>query len=69
MKQHGKAKILKAADWPSFVETVRPIYEDFEMYTTPADAPLVCDHFEATEYAGTFYGNGQGAGVCPPRKS
>jgi len=25
MKQHGKAKLVKAADWPSFVETVRPI--------------------------------------------
>src|SRR5271157_5779648 len=31
MKQHGKAKLLNAADWPSFVETVRPIYEDFEL--------------------------------------
>jgi integrase/recombinase XerD len=31
MKQHGKAKLLKAADWPSFVETVRPIYEDVEL--------------------------------------
>ena len=31
MKQHGKAKLLKTADWPSFVETVRPIYEDFEL--------------------------------------
>src|SRR5205823_5556563 len=30
MKQHGKGKLLTAADWPSFVETVRPIYEDFE---------------------------------------
>ena len=28
MKQHGKRKLLNAADWPSFVETVRPIYED-----------------------------------------
>jgi hypothetical protein len=25
MKQYGKAKLLKAAEWPSFVETVRPI--------------------------------------------
>jgi hypothetical protein len=24
LKQHGKAKVLKTADWPSFVETVRP---------------------------------------------
>src|SRR5581483_8101578 len=31
MKQHGRAKLLKAADWPSFVETVRPIYEDSEL--------------------------------------
>jgi integrase/recombinase XerD len=31
MKQHGRAKLLNAADWPSFVETVRPIYEDAEL--------------------------------------
>ncbi|MGE5053856.1 MAG: tyrosine-type recombinase/integrase [Acidobacteriota bacterium] len=31
MKQHGKPKLLKTADWPSFVETVRPIYEDSEL--------------------------------------
>jgi integrase/recombinase XerD len=31
MKQHGKPKLLQAADWPSFVETVRPIYEDSEL--------------------------------------
>jgi integrase/recombinase XerD len=31
MKQHGKAKLLTPADWPSFVETVRPIYEDAEL--------------------------------------
>ena len=31
MKQHDKPKLLHAADWPSFVETVRPIYEDFEL--------------------------------------
>jgi integrase/recombinase XerD len=31
MKQHGRPKLLHAADWPSFVETVRPIYEDFEL--------------------------------------
>ena len=31
MKQHGKTRLLTAADWPSFVETVRPIYEDFEL--------------------------------------
>jgi integrase/recombinase XerD len=31
MKQHGKGKLLNASDWPSFVETVRPIYEDFEL--------------------------------------
>jgi len=28
MKQHGKAKLLNTADWPSFVETMRPIYEN-----------------------------------------
>jgi integrase/recombinase XerD len=31
LKQHGKAKLLNAGDWPSFVETVRPIYEDAEL--------------------------------------
>ena len=31
MKEHGKSKLLHAADWPSFVETVRPIYEDVEL--------------------------------------
>jgi integrase/recombinase XerD len=31
MKQHGRPKLLKTADWPKFVETVRPIYEDFEL--------------------------------------
>lgn len=31
LKRHGKPKVLNAADWPSFVETVRPIYEDSEM--------------------------------------
>jgi integrase/recombinase XerD len=31
MKQHGKPKLLEASDWPSFVETVRPIYEDAEL--------------------------------------
>jgi integrase len=31
MKQHGKAKLLKTVDWPSFVETVRPIYENAEL--------------------------------------
>jgi integrase/recombinase XerD len=33
LKQHGKKKLLTAADWPSFVETVRPIYEDSELET------------------------------------
>ena len=33
LKQHGKKKLLNAADWPSFVETVRPIYEDSELET------------------------------------
>jgi integrase len=31
MKQHGKAKLLKTMDWPSFVETVRPINENAEL--------------------------------------
>lgn len=31
MKQHGRRKLLNASDWPSFVETVRPIYEDSEL--------------------------------------
>jgi integrase/recombinase XerD len=31
LKQHGKPRVLRAADWPSFVETVRPIYEDSEL--------------------------------------
>jgi len=31
LKQHGRAKILNTSDWPSFVETVRPIYEDEEL--------------------------------------
>jgi integrase/recombinase XerD len=31
MKQHGNAKLLHPGDWPSFVETVRPIYEDSEL--------------------------------------
>jgi integrase/recombinase XerD len=31
LKQHGRSKILNSSDWPSFVETVRPIYEDGEL--------------------------------------
>jgi Phage integrase SAM-like domain len=31
MKQHGRAKLLNTSDWPKFVETVRPIYEDAEL--------------------------------------
>ena len=31
LKQHAKRKLLTSADWPSFVETVRPIYEDAEL--------------------------------------
>lgn len=31
LKQNGRAKVLHATDWPSFVETVRPIYEDAEL--------------------------------------
>jgi integrase/recombinase XerD len=31
MKQHGKAKLLNANDWPSYVDKVRPIYEDHEL--------------------------------------
>jgi integrase/recombinase XerD len=30
-KQHGRTNILNANDWPSFVQTVRPIYEDGEL--------------------------------------
>jgi integrase len=33
LKQHGRGKLLNATDWPSFVETVRPIYEDKELAT------------------------------------
>jgi integrase len=43
MKQNGEPKLLHPADWPSFVETVRPIYEDEELTAlfaacTPAEA-------------------------------
>jgi integrase/recombinase XerD len=31
MKQHGRRKLLNSSDWPSFVETIRPIYEDSEL--------------------------------------
>ena len=31
MKQHGRGKLLNTSDWPKFVETVRPIYEDAEL--------------------------------------
>jgi len=31
MKQYGRDKLLTKSDWPSFVETVRPIYEDAEL--------------------------------------
>jgi integrase/recombinase XerD len=31
LKQHGREKLLQPSDWPSFVETVRPIYEDSEL--------------------------------------
>jgi integrase/recombinase XerD len=31
MKQHGRSKLLNTSDWPKFVETVRPIYEDAEL--------------------------------------
>jgi integrase/recombinase XerD len=31
LKQHGRTKIVNASDWPSFVQTVRPIYEDGEL--------------------------------------
>ena len=31
MKQYGKGRLLTSADWPKFVETVRPIYEDAEL--------------------------------------
>jgi integrase len=43
LKQHGRSKVLNSNDWPSFVETVRPIYEDKELTdlfraTTPDEA-------------------------------
>jgi integrase len=41
MKQHGRDKLLRKSDWPSFVETVRPIYEDSEL----------TDLFKAAEFA------------------
>lgn len=28
LKQHGRTKIRNPSDWPNFVQTVRPIYED-----------------------------------------
>ena len=31
MKQHDKPKLLQSGDWPIFVETIRPIYEDSEL--------------------------------------
>jgi len=31
LKQHGRSKLLNPTDWPSFVQTVRPIYEDGEL--------------------------------------
>jgi integrase/recombinase XerD len=31
LKQHGKPKVVNTADWPRFVETVRPIYEDSDL--------------------------------------
>jgi integrase len=42
LKQHGRSKLLNASDWPSFVETVRPIYENAEIeklfsHCTPAE--------------------------------
>ncbi len=30
LKHHGRSKVLQSADWPSFVATVRPIYENDE---------------------------------------
>lgn len=46
MKQHGRPKLLNAADWPSFVETVRPIYEDFEL----AKLFKACTHPEEVRF-------------------
>ncbi len=31
LKQNGRPQLLEANDWPSFVETVRPIYEDSDL--------------------------------------
>jgi integrase/recombinase XerD len=30
-KRHGREKLLEKGDWPSFVETIRPIYEPEEL--------------------------------------
>jgi integrase/recombinase XerD len=30
-KRHGREKLLEKGDWPSFVETIRPIYESEEL--------------------------------------
>jgi integrase/recombinase XerD len=46
LKQHGRPRVLKAADWPSFVETVRPIYEDSEL----ANLFNTCTHAEETRF-------------------
>jgi integrase/recombinase XerD len=46
LKQHGRSKLLTASDWPSFVETVRPIYEDAELTALFA----ACEPPEATRF-------------------
>ena len=46
MKQHGKGKLLTSADWPNFVETVRPIYEDAEL----AKLFKACSHSEEVRF-------------------
>jgi integrase/recombinase XerD len=46
LKQHGRSKLLTASDWPSFVETVRPIYEDAELTALFA----ACEASEATRF-------------------
>jgi integrase len=46
LKQHGRSKLLAPSDWPSFVETVRPIYEDAELKALFA----ACVAAEATRF-------------------
>jgi hypothetical protein len=51
MKQYDRPKPVKASDWPKFVETVRPIYEDFEL----AKLFKVCTPLEEVRTSGALY--------------